>query len=63
VLLLSHDDLLYVADRSNRRIQVFSLDGKFIRQLTRYDAPFARNLAFSTPIRRLFIQGMAKESL
>jgi hypothetical protein len=26
---------------------VFSLDGKFIRQLARYDAPFARNLAFS----------------
>jgi DNA-binding beta-propeller fold protein YncE len=47
VLLLSHDDLLYVADRSNRRIQVFSPDGKFLRQLTRYDAPFARNLAFS----------------
>ena len=47
VLLLSHDDLLYVVDRSNRRIQVFSPDGKFIRQLARYDAPFARNLAFS----------------
>jgi sugar lactone lactonase YvrE len=47
VLLLSHDDLLYVVDRSNRRIQEFSLDGTFIRQLARYDAPFARNLAFS----------------
>ena len=47
VLLLSHDELLYVADRSNRRIQVFSADGKFIRQLARFDAPFARNLAFS----------------
>jgi DNA-binding beta-propeller fold protein YncE len=47
VLLLSHDDLLYVVDRSNRRIQVFSPDGKFVRQLARYDAPFARNLAFS----------------
>ena len=30
MLLLSHDELLYVADRSNRRIQVFSPDGKFI---------------------------------
>ncbi len=55
VLLLSHDDLLYVADRSNRRIQVFSLDGKFIRQLARYDAPFARNLAFSPDPDQTFI--------
>ena len=55
VLLLSHDDLLYVADRSNRRIQVFSPDGKFIRQLTRYDAPFARNLAFSADPDQSFI--------
>jgi hypothetical protein len=55
VLLLSHDDLLYVADRSNRRIQVFSLDGTFIRQLARYDAPFARNLAFSPDADQAFI--------
>ena len=55
VLLLSHDDFLYVADRSNRRIQVFSLDGKFIRQLARYDAPFARNLAFSPDPDQKFI--------
>ena len=55
VLLLSYDDLLYVADRSNRRIQVFSLDGKFIRQLARYDAPFARNLAFSPDPDQKFI--------
>ncbi len=55
VLLLSHDDLLYVADRSNRRIQVFSPDGTFIRQLARYDAPFARNLAFSSDPDQSFI--------
>jgi hypothetical protein len=55
VLLLSHDDLLYVVDRSNRRIQVFSPDGKFIRQLARYDAPFARNLAFSPDPDQTFI--------
>src|SRR2546423_13136223 len=55
VLLLSHDDLLYVVDRSNRRIQVFSLDGKFIRQLAKYDAPFARNLAFSPDPDQTFI--------
>ena len=55
VLLLSHDDLLYVADRSNRRIQVFSPDGKFVRQLAKYDAPFARNLAFSPDPDQTFI--------
>ena len=55
VLLLSHDDLLYVVDRSNRRIQVFSPDGKFVRQLTRYDAPFARNLAFSADPDQTFL--------
>lgn len=55
LLLLSRDNLLYVAGRSNRRIQVFSPDGKFIRQLTRYDAPFARNLAFSPDPEQTFI--------
>ena len=29
---VSHDGLVYVADRSNRRIQVFTLDGKFVTQ-------------------------------
>ena len=47
VLLLSYDNLLYVADRENRRLQVFTADGKYVRQLARYDAEFAPNLAFS----------------
>jgi DNA-binding beta-propeller fold protein YncE len=29
---ISNDDLVYVGDRGNSRIQVFSLDGKFIKQ-------------------------------
>jgi len=29
---ISHDDLVYVSDRSNNRIQVFTPDGKFIRE-------------------------------
>ena len=29
---VSNDGLVYVADRSNRRIQVFTLDGKFVTQ-------------------------------
>lgn len=45
---LGHDGLLYVVDRENRRLQVFTTEGKFVRQVTRYDAPFARNLAFSS---------------
>jgi DNA-binding beta-propeller fold protein YncE len=29
---ISHDGLVYVADRSNRRVQVFSIDGKYLTQ-------------------------------
>src|SRR6266576_5757215 len=35
-------DNVYVADRGNRRIQVFDTDGKFLRQIT-LDAPLAPN--------------------
>jgi DNA-binding beta-propeller fold protein YncE len=30
---VSNDDIVYVADRNNNRIQIFSLDGKFIREV------------------------------
>ncbi len=30
---VSHDGLVYVADRSNRRVQVFTLDGKYVTQM------------------------------
>jgi hypothetical protein len=29
---VSNDDFVYVADRSNRRVQVFTLDGKYVKQ-------------------------------
>ena len=29
---VSNDGLVYVADRANRRIQVFSLEGKYLTQ-------------------------------
>ena len=29
---ISNDDLIYVGDRGNSRIQVFTLDGKFVKQ-------------------------------
>jgi DNA-binding beta-propeller fold protein YncE len=32
-VLVTNDDLVYVADRSNNRLQVFTLDGKFIREV------------------------------
>ncbi|MBL4821056.1 MAG: hypothetical protein JKY98_08745 [Gammaproteobacteria bacterium] len=44
---ISHDGLVYVADRENRRVQVYSRDGDYIQQLIQHETPFARNLALS----------------
>src|SRR5207244_5224595 len=44
---VSNDGLVYVADRENRRVQMFTLEGKFLKQLVRGSAPFARDLALS----------------
>lgn len=48
---LSHDDLVYVADRGNKRIQVFMLDGTYVgQQFVGLDSPEyqqARSTAFS----------------
>lgn len=44
---VSNDGFVYVADRENRRVQVFTLQGTFVKQLLRRQAPFARNLALS----------------
>ena len=46
-LRVARDGTVYVADRENRRIQVFTADGTFVRQLVKADTPFARNLALS----------------
>ena len=46
-LRVSRDNLVYVADRENRRVQVFTLGGKYVNQLRKTDTPFARDLAFS----------------
>jgi DNA-binding beta-propeller fold protein YncE len=32
-VVVTNDDLVYVADRSNNRLQVFTLDGKFIKEV------------------------------
>lgn len=46
-LRIAGDGTVYVADRENRRIQVFALDGRYIKQLIRPDTPFARSVALS----------------
>lgn len=52
---LSNDGIVYVADRENRRIQAFTTGGRFLRQATRYDAIFARNLALSADPGQAFV--------
>jgi hypothetical protein len=44
---VANDGMVYLADRENRRVQVFTNDGKFVKQLIRTNATFARNLALS----------------
>src|SRR6202790_2778784 len=52
---VSNDGVVYVADRENRRVQVFTIDGKFIKQLVKGDAPFARDLALSPDAQQQFL--------
>jgi len=44
---VANDGMVYVADRENRRVQLFTPDGKYVKQLIRNDMPFARDLALS----------------
>ena len=52
-VVLSNDDLLYVCDRSNNRVQVFHKDGSFVRQFV-FDAEdaAARARPGASPSRR-----------
>jgi len=52
---VSDDGLVYVADRENRRVQVFTTEGKFVKQLVKGDIPFARDLAFSPDPQQQFL--------
>lgn len=52
---VARNGMVYVADRENRRVQMFDSDGKFIKQLTKGDANFARNLAFSPDQQLLYV--------
>jgi hypothetical protein len=52
---VANDGTVYLADRENRRLQAFTNDGKFVKQLIRTSAPFARNLAFSPDPEQQFL--------
>ena len=52
---VSDDGIVYVADRENRRVQVFTVDGQYIDQIIWHDASFARNLALSPDSEQQFL--------
>lgn len=54
-LRVSRDGIVYVADRENRRVQAFTREGKFVKQLVKPDTPFARNVAFSPDEQFLYV--------
>ena len=54
-LRVSNDGVVYVADRENRRVQVFTIDGEYVDQIVWGEAPFARNLALSPDPEQQFL--------
>ena len=54
---VANDGMVYLADRENRRLQMFSSDGKFVKQIVRTATPFARDLAFSPDQKLLYVGG------
>ena len=52
---VANDGTVYVADRENQRVQMFTSDGKFVKQRVRHNAPFARNLALSPDPEQQFL--------
>ena len=52
---VAKDGTVYVADREYRRVQMFTKDGKFLKQLARTSAPFARDLALSQDPEQQFL--------
>lgn len=61
-LRVSRDGMVYVADRENRRVQVFTAQGTFVNQVIKTGTPFARNLALShDPDQQFLYVGDGKE--
>ena len=54
-LRVAKDGTVYVADREYRRVQMFTKDGKFLKQLVRTDIPFSRDLALSPDANQQFL--------
>jgi hypothetical protein len=52
---IAKDGTVYVADREYRRVQMFTKDGKFLKQLVKTDIPFARDLALSPDASQQFL--------
>ena len=52
---VANDGTVYVADREYRRVQMFTKDGKFLKQLVRSSEPFARDLALSADTNQQFL--------
>src|SRR5262249_50247299 len=52
---VAKDGMVYVADRENRRVQAFTTQGKFVKQLVKTDTPFARDLALSADADQQFL--------
>jgi DNA-binding beta-propeller fold protein YncE len=52
---VAKDGTVYVADREYRRVQMFTKDGKFLKQLVKNDIPFARDLALSPDADQQFL--------
>ena len=52
---VANDGMVYLADRENRRVQMFTNDGKFVKQLIRTGTTFARNLALSADAGQQFL--------
>lgn len=54
-LRVAKDGMVYVADRENRRVQVFRTDGTFVNQMVKTDTTFARDLALSADPEQQFL--------
>ena len=52
---VAKDGTVYVADRENRRVQMFTAEGKFLKNLTKTEKPFARNVALSADPEQQFL--------
>ena len=52
---VANDGMVYLADRENRRVQMSTSDGKFVKQLIRTETTFARNLALSADPAQQFL--------